>query len=148
MWLLKVIQRISEESGWLPSSAHPFGHAQHPRWSPEACYRWQKAMGSSRLGTRMPKCSISTGSLSVATTSYLRTIWNTHAQKSSISPSPAGWHSTEPSFREPVRNLPSKGPSGAGARLTGDQCTFSSRCQTGDVRMGWSSFYLEAIVQV
>lgn len=66
-------------------------------------------MGSSRLGTRMPKCSMSTGSLSVATTSYLRTIWNTHAQKSSISPLlPCGGKAQNPAAESQSGIYPAK----------------------------------------
>ena len=141
-------ERLSQPtSGWLPSSAHPLA-TLHPRCPPEASYRWQNAMGSCRLGTRMPKCSISTGLRSVATTSYLRTIWNTGAQETGVSPAaPALRSSPAHSRGNAARGLPSRVPGAAGVQLTGDQRTFFSQRQMGDGQKGWSFSCPEATVQ-
>lgn len=47
-------------------------------------YLLWKAMGSSRLGMRIPECSVSTALLSVATIWYLRMSWNTNISVSML----------------------------------------------------------------
>ena len=146
----KIIQvrKVKSAHVWLtPQLGSPLGHSA-PRCPPEASYRWQNAMGSCRLGTRMPKCSISTGSRSVATTSYLRTIWNTGTQERGVShAAPALRSSPAHSRGNAARGLPSRVPGAAGVQLTGDRRTFFSQRQMGDGQKGWSFSCPEATVQ-
>lgn len=72
---------------------------------------------------------------------------NRRTKKQNSSFSPTLRKSPEHSSTDLVRVLPGTEPSGAAARLIGDQCTFSSQRQTEDGQKGWSFSSLEAIVR-